>query len=173
MSGINPAAVYAAAYNAQAAQAAQPPREPTLLERADAMLMYGEAKAAAQAYRKYLEDVPDDAAAMRSLAIALLAQRRFDESIAVLAMAYEKEPRLARTPIDPAFFGEPSALRRQVNAAVTYANRVNSGSSWLLVAALMQAEGRDDVALRMATRARETGLRENVASEFADVLKTN
>lgn len=171
LTGVNPAAVYAAAYNAQMQTAQQPPqREPTELEKADAMLMYGESKAAAQAYRKYLEAVPDDAAAMRSLAIALLGQRRFDEAVAVMAMAYDKQPRLARTPIDAALFGDAASLRRQLNSAVTYANRVNSGSAWLLVAALMQAEGREDVAARIAARAREAGLSEPIATELADVL---
>ena len=173
MTGVNPAAVYAAAYNAQAAQQAQPQREPTPLEKADAMLMYGETKAASEAYRKYLEDAPDDAAAMRSLAIALLDLRRFDEAVAVMAMAYEKQPRLARTPIDPALFGGPSGLRSRVNAAVTYANRVNSGSAWLMVAALMQSEGRDEVAVRMIERAKLAGLSDLIASQMADVLKKN
>lgn len=171
--GVNPAAVYAAALQAQSSQAAQPAREPTALERADALLMYGDSKAAVEAYRKYLEDVPDDAAAMRSLAIGLLGVRRFDEAVAVMAMAYEKQPRLARTPIDPALFGDSGGLRRQLNSAVAYANRVNSGSAWLLVAALMQAEGREDVALRMVVRAREAGLAEPVANELADVLRVD
>jgi tetratricopeptide (TPR) repeat protein len=165
--------VYAAALSAQAAQAAQPPREPTPLEKADALLLYGEPKASAEAYRKYLEDAPDDASAMRSLAIAMLQLRRFDEAVAVMAMAYDKQPRLARTPIDPAFFGDAAGLRKSLNSAVNYANRVNSGSAWLLVAALMQAEGRDDVALRMAERARAAGLAEPVATQLADVLRRN
>lgn len=173
ISGINPAAVYAAALSAQAAQTAQPPREPTPLEKADALLLYGEPKASAEAYRKYLEDAPDDASAMRSLAIALLQLRRFDEAVAVMAMAYDKQPRLARTPIDPAFFGDAAGLRKSLNSAVNYANRVNSGSAWLLVAALMQAEGRDDVALRMTERARAAGLAEPVATQLADVLRRN
>jgi len=173
LTGVNPAAVYAAAYNAQSAQQAPAVREPTPLERADAMLMYGESKLAAEAYRKYLEDAPDDAAAMRSLALALLDLRRFDESVAVMAMAYEKQPRLARTPIDPTFFDDASDLRKSVNAAVTYANRVNSGSAWLLVATLMQAEERDDVAAKMVERAKGAGLAEGVATELADVLRRN
>lgn len=173
MYGVNPSAVYAAALNAQANQPSQPTREPTALEKADALLMYGQSKAAVDAYRKYLEDVPDDAAAMRSLAIGLQSIRRFDEAIAVMAMAYEKQPRLARTPIDPAMFGDSAGLRRQLNAAVSYANRVNCGSAWLFVAVLMQAEGREDVARRMVTRARESGLAEPIASELADVLRTN
>ncbi len=172
LTGVSPAAVYAAAYNAQTAQQqAQPAREPTPLEKADAMLMYGDSKGAIDAYRRYLDAVPDDAPVMRSLAVALLDQKRFDEAVAVLAMAYEKQPRLARTPIDPALFGDAAGLRRRLNAAVTYANRVNSGSAWLLVAALMQCEGREDVALRIVERARAAGLADPIAVQMADVLK--
>ena len=170
--GVNPAAIYAAAYAAMnPAPAAPAVREPTPLERADALLMYGEPKAAAEAYRKYLEDAPGDAAPMRSLAVALLQQRRFDEAVAVMAMAYEREPRLARTAIDPLFFEDSANLRKSVNAMVTYANRVNSASSWMTVATLMQAEERDDVALRMIERAKDLGLSATVVDQFTDVLK--
>jgi len=174
LTGVNPAAMYASMYNAQAAQAAasaQPAREPTPLEQADAMLAYGESRAAVEAYRKYLDDAPDDAAAMRSLAVGLLDLRRFDEAVAVMVMAYERQPRLARTPLGPEALGGSAELRRRVTSSVAYANRVNSASAWLLVAALMQAEGRDDVALRMVERARVSGLAEPVAAEFGAVLK--
>lgn len=168
MSGAASQAILAAL----AQQAVSPPREPTVLERADALLAMGEARAATEAYRRYLEDVPDDAAVMRSLALALMADRRFDESVAVLAMAYQKSPRLARTPIDPALLADDAAsLRRLVNSAVGYANRVRSGSAWLLAAVLVQAEGRDAVALSMVERGRDLGLSDEVAAELAAVLK--
>ncbi|MBX3406433.1 MAG: tetratricopeptide repeat protein [Phycisphaeraceae bacterium] len=157
---------------AMAQQAISPPREPTVLERADALLAMGDARAATEAYRRYLEDVPDDAAVMRSLALALMEDRRLDESVAVLAMAYQKSPRLARTPIDPALIADDVAsLRRRVNSAVGYANRVRSGSAWLLAAVLVQAEGRDAVALSMIDRGRDVGLSEEVAAEMTAVLK--
>lgn len=168
MSGVASQAILAAL----AERAVNPPREPTVLERADALLASGQARAAAEAYRKYLDDVPDDAAVMRSLALALMADRRFDESVAVLAMAYQKSPRLARTPVDAALIADDAAsLRRRVNSAVGYANRVRSGSAWLLAAVLVQAEGRDDVALSMVERGREQGLHADVATELAAVLK--
>lgn len=168
MSGVASQAILAAL----AERAVNPPREPTVLERADALLASGQARAATEAYRKYLDDVPDDAAVMRSLALALMADRRFDESVAVLAMAYQKSPRLARTPVDAALIADDAAsLRRRVNSAVGYANRVRSGSAWLLAAVLVQAEGRDDVALSMVERGREQGLHADVATELAAVLK--
>lgn len=173
---IDPFVMYTAALqaakSAAAVQQLASVREPTPLERADALLAMGETSRAVEGYRKYLEDVPDDANVMRSLAIALMEDRRLDEAVSVLALAYEKNPRLARTPIDAGLFAADAAdLRRRVNSAVSYANRVRSGSAWLLAAALVQAEGRDAVALSMVDRARGMGLAAPVADELTAVLK--
>lgn len=148
-----------------------PVRELTVAEQADLLLGTNRPEAAAQLYQEHLSQHPDDAAAIRALAVALLKSGRPQEAVAVAAMAYDKDPSgLAIRPIPTALFSDPDDLRAALNRAVTYANRVNTASAWLLVATLMQAEGRDRVAARMLDRAIALGLSERVASAMAAEL---
>jgi hypothetical protein len=65
------------------------------------------------------------------------------------------------------FWGGSSVrLRRSVTSTVRFAQRSPSGNAWLAVAVLMQAEGRDDVALRMIDRAADEGLNPTVADRM-------
>lgn len=148
-----------------------PVRELTVVEQADLLLGTNRPEAAAMLYQEHLAQHPDDAVAMRALAVALLKAGRPQEAVAVAAMAYDKDPSgLAIRPIPTVLFSDPDDLRAALNRAVTYANRVNTASAWLLVATLMQAEGRDPVAARMLDRAIDLGLSERVASAMAAEL---
>jgi hypothetical protein len=53
---------------------------------------------------------------------------------------------------------ESARLRELVVKSVRYANRMNTGSAWLMVTILMQAEGRNDLALTNLAKAESVGL---------------
>lgn len=101
----------------------------------------------------------EDTGAMRLLALALLDTRQADDAVAMLRQAYRIDPTLASRAIDVDMLGLNSARRSDlINRAVEYANRVGSGSSWLMVSVLMQADGRFDLARRMLKRGADVGL---------------
>jgi hypothetical protein len=78
-------------------------------------------------------------------------------------------PGLASEAMDTGLWGDsPLRLRRSVTDAVRYAHDIQSGNAWLMVAVLMQAEGRDQVALKMLERAEAAGL----SSAVGDRLRT-
>ncbi len=164
---VDPFAAGAYMQTPPATQYAAPMRELTPLEQADAALRDGEVQAAIRQYREYLDKTPDDAPAMRSLALALLAGRQPSQAAAVMALAYQKDPSLARRPIDPGQVkNDLSGMRTLVQSAVRYANKVDSGSAWLTVAVLIQGEGRVAVAKKMVLRAKAHGLDAKVADEL-------
>jgi tetratricopeptide (TPR) repeat protein len=159
------------AYQQQQPQAQAPARELTTLEKAEAALANGQGAQAIHFYREYLKEWPDDTMAMRALALALVNERRWDQAAAVMAMAYEKNPKLAyQTPDASILPGGLTGLRKLVTAGVTYAGRVKTSSSWLLVAVLMQAEGRPEVALKMLERSKAEGLNAKVLVELTVAL---
>lgn len=101
----------------------------------------------------------EDTAAMRVLALAMLDSRQPDDAAAMLRQAYRIDPTLAGRGLDVDVLGlNPARRSALINRAVEYANRVGSGSSWLMVAVLMQADGRFDLARRMLKRGADVGL---------------
>lgn len=149
----------------------QPPRPITATERAESALVGGDPEFAEQILRDHLRTSPDDTDAMRYLAVALLEGGQPAQAVAVMTMAYDKDPTLAGQPLPgPRLFRDPDDLRAALNRAVTYANRVNTASSWLLVATLMQAEGRDRVARRMVERAADLGLDDRIVDPLLTEL---
>ena len=155
-------------YSYPAPQAVPPePAEPlTDDELAARKLGAGHASDAIDLYRVFLRDNPDDAHAMRGLALALLADSRFKEGVAMMAMAYRTDPPLADEAIDAQMFGSKKGLRGQVRRCVIHANRTGLASAWLTVAVLMQAEDRDDRALKVLQRARDAELETVVADNL-------
>jgi hypothetical protein len=150
---------------------AEPPPPPTDAEVAATLLKAGDADGAADKYRLFLRDHADDAEAMRGLAVALLVAGEHDQGVAMMSMAYRTDPTLADRPLDDAtLFRSDADLRKSVVKAVNFANKIKSASSWLSVGVLMQAEGRDDTALRMIARASDLGLDAALVKKFKVAL---
>ena len=91
---------------------------------------------------------------LRLRAVALVGARRHEHAVRELVRAYEMDPSLARRALfGKELVGDAYRLRRMVNSSVRYAHKSGDADAWVLVAMLMQAEGRDRVARRMLARA--------------------
>lgn len=106
--------------------------------------------------RREAEDseVERDRSDLRLAAFALAGDGQFERAERLFAEAYSEDPGLK----DRAMSGEAlgiraSEMRRMVTRAVAHAHRVDRPDAWLMVAVLMQAEGRDDLARQMLQRA--------------------
>ena len=164
---VDPMTTSAGAPMVQSGDGSQQQRELTLLERADLTLHSGNAPAAIKLYRAYLDKYPDDAAASRSLAMALVDDHRIDQAVAVLALSYERQPRLAGTPIDPdTLSGSDMTHRRRFTAVMDYANRTKTASAYFAAAVLAQSEDRDGTAARLLDKAMQAGLNPRVGEEM-------
>ncbi len=148
-----------------------PPPPPTDREIGDASLYSGFPERAAAAYRAHLVTNADDAEVIRLLGLALIDARDPKEGVAVIGLAYRKDPALCEQPIPWNLFGgSRAALRTNVNRASIYAKNVNSASAWLAMTVLVQAEGRLDVASRLIERARAAGLDKTLADRMVTTL---
>ena len=145
-----------------------PEAEPlTPIESARAWMYQGNADEAARWYREYLEENPDDARVMREYAAAMQESGRMLDAVAMMAYAYDRDPGLANEAMPTRIWGDSAfRLRDAVTDSVKYGHRVSSGNVWLLVAVLMQAEGRDLVALKMIERAVAEGLDPDLADRM-------
>jgi len=145
-----------------------PEPEPlTPIESARAWMYYGNAEEAAEWYRTYLGENPDDARVMREYAAALLEGGRMLDAVAMMGYAYGQDPGLANEAMPTSIWGDSAfRLRHAVTDSVKYGHRVSSGNVWLLVAVLMQAEGRDIVAAKMIDRAVTEGLDPGIADRM-------
>jgi hypothetical protein len=133
-----------------------PPPPPTLLELASAAMAQRQPKVAVEALRREVREQGETAETLRLL-----------DAAAVMRSAYRLDPKLATAPLDAAAAGvDGRRLRELVKGAVLAANRGESASEWLLVAALMQAEGRNELSSTMASRAAKAGLEPEIASGF-------
>lgn len=131
----------------------------TALEAGAAAMLAGDYARAVTHLRAQVRENATDAKSMRLLAVALLADGRTDDAAAMVRGAYRQNTMLAIDPLVPADAGmTPRQVRDLVSRAVIQANRDNSASSWLLVAVLMQAEGRGELAGTMLQRAQKQGL---------------
>lgn len=107
----------------------------------------------------------------RLRAVALVGAGRLEEAATAIGDAYLAEPRLAGLPLSgEALAKDRAALRRLVLRAIDYAGRHPSSDAWLLAAVMTQAEGRDEVAARFASRAEAQGLDATVARALFDAL---
>lgn len=142
------------------------------LERARIMLAAGDATEAIGAYCEHLGDSASDAAAVRELAMALLAANRYADGVAMMRLAYEQDPTLAHRPVDPRLLGPDASglLREMIRRIAPMANSMNASSPWLAEAVLMQAEGRLSHGRRMLRRAIDAGLEERIAAPLAAEL---
>lgn len=152
----------------QRLQGGDPEPEPmTPIESARAWMAAGNPDEAAGWYREYLDENPDDARVMREYAAALLEGGRMLDAVALMGYAYSQEPGMVNEAMSPLIWGGSAfRLRDAVTDSVRYGHRVSSGNVWLLVAVLMQAEGRDMVALKMINRAVDEGLDQALADRM-------
>jgi hypothetical protein len=141
-------------------------------ERGDTLLEAGAFKQAITAYKAHLNDNPGDAGAMRSLGMALIADSQLQDGVAMVAMAYKADPALASEPVQGALLSGAGGVRAMVERVSVFANRVKLPSAWLTLAALMQAEGRNQLAGRMIDRARQAGLEAGLAAQMQAALKS-
>ena len=173
---------YAAAQRvSQQAGSAQPapqqaaPEPLSALDRARIALSSGEHSDSVVRYRAYLAEQrelgSEDFAVAVELAVALLAEGRHDDAVAMFRLAYSSDPGLAATPVNLRVGLSDARWRELVVSAVRHANRRGSPASWLAVGVLMQAEGRPDVALRMIDRASGLGLDDQIATPLAAALR--
>ena len=140
---------------------------PTLLDLAAAATAEGRPKVAVEALRREVRERGEQAGTLRLLAVALAMDDQWKEAAAAIRSAYRQDPKLATTPMDALGAGlEDRPLRALLKRAVHAANRSKGASEWLLVAALMQAEGRVALASTMATRAANAGLEPEIAAGF-------
>ncbi len=151
-----------------------PPTAPaTAKDRGDILLRDGLAEQAIDAYKEHLAANADDADTIRRYALALIVDKRFEEGVAMMGLAYQRDvEKLAGMPLDGTLVpGGKTGLRNTVNSTVAFANTARSGSSWLTVMVMMQAEGRSAVALKQLDKARAAGLDREVANVMEKTLK--
>lgn len=157
--------------------AAQPPAPQqqaplTTIELADQAWRGGETAEAVRYFRDYMDENPDDHDALRYLALALIDDRKVDQAVAIMAMAYAQSPRLASRPLDPDDLpGGDIEFRKRLNAVSIFASKVKSSSAWLTLSVLMQAEDREATAAKMLDRAKAAGLDAKVAAELEQALR--
>jgi hypothetical protein len=167
---VTPPAAAPAASPAPASPQASPP--PTDFERGVLALQANDIAYSIAALRKHLREHADDARAMRVLAVALLADKQADDAAGLMRAALRTDAKLAGEPVSPLGLGfSERRFRDLVTRAVDQANNVNTSGAWLLVATLMQAEGRDDKALGMLERARAQGLERDLYDAMVVELK--
>lgn len=143
----------------------------TVPERGALRLQRGKTESAIALLRSYTESNPADDDAARTLALALLDARRTKEGIAVMALVYERNPRLAWSPLAPDVVGPSQDLRALLVRVVEYGHRTNTASAWLTAAILMQGEGREAPALKMLDRADALGLDADLSRSMRQALK--
>ncbi len=145
-----------------------PPPPPTVLERARLAMAARAWEDAIGLYEEALDPErggnAEDHSAMRELGFALGTAGRLEQAASVVRLAYEQDPTLAARPVDVTWDGDGWWLRGLTRRAVREATEVPTGTNWLLVAVLMQADGRNDHALRMLERAEAAGLEGEVLS---------
>ncbi|MGJ8636512.1 MAG: hypothetical protein ACSHX5_06680 [Phycisphaerales bacterium] len=123
------------------------------------------------AYGAHLKDHPEDWLVARELGIALLQAGRTVDAINLVHEAYLKNPELGILPLNPKLLGDSEErLGKLVPRVVQHTNLKPSAEGWLLVAVLMQAQGRIELAGEMLDRAEDLGLDETIVEGFEKAL---
>ena len=111
------------------------------------------------------EETGVDREALRLAGLAAAGEGRFAEAERLMTEAYAEDPSLELTPLrGKTLVGGSREMRKLVTGAVAFAYRQPSAGAWDVVSWLMQAEGRHDMARKMAERAE--GMRELGDSEI-------
>lgn len=152
---------------------APPPVPATVIEQAREALALGGADRAVTLYKEHLGEFHQDSVALRELGAALLEAGRLAEGIAVIREAYTMNPGLADEPLDGWIFGvrADDRLANLVRRVGAYANSGGNASPWLALTMLMQAQGRDHIALMNMVKGVDRGLDEAIANPLGDALR--
>ncbi|QYK48493.1 MAG: hypothetical protein KF838_01245 [Phycisphaeraceae bacterium] len=144
----------------------------TDLTKADAALAAGRASEAAALYEAHLKQNADEAlGAMVRHGLALIESGRVSEGIAVVYQAYESDHGLADNSLRLAIpEWSEHRIRTMVSRVVGHANRNQSASSWLVVALLMEAEGRASLANQMLDRSVGFGLDQSLGMRVRGMI---
>lgn len=141
------------------------------LARADEQFAGGDSERAVALYEEHLAENPDDFGVRVRFGLAMLESGRADDAVAVLHHAYASDPSLAEVSLGGVLDGwSGSRLRAMVAKSVSHANRTQSASAWMVVALLMEAEGRAPLAERMLDRAIGAGLDRSLAPRIAALI---
>lgn len=126
---------------------------------------------AVAAYGRHLQDYPEDWLVVREMGVALLAAGRPEDAMDMVREAYLKSPELGILPLNRSILGESKeGLRALVIRAVQHTNRSPRAKGWLLVAVLMQAQGRVELAGEMLDRAEGLGLDPEIVKGLREAL---
>lgn len=149
---------YAPAQPDPAAQQGAAASQTDALQYAESLLGAERFKQAAVAYREHMAQHPDDADALRMLAVTLILDRRPREAADLMLAAYRMNPTLADAPVSlPAGLGNAD-LAAAAGRAIDYAQRSKDAGSWLAAAVLSHARAKTPVARQFAESARAAGL---------------
>lgn len=143
------------------------PAEP--VDEGRAALSAGQWDLAARIFERRLTGEPDNLDWARQQALALAGAARTERAAGTLAAAMSRNPDFAANPIDVSALS-PEQLRRVITVSSGHANTAGTPESWLLVAALMQAEGRPDQSRRMLERALGAGLDAEMGKRLLDAI---
>lgn len=140
------------------------------IERARLALERGKDADAIPFLNEHLAQSDDDTDAMRLLAAALLNTGKPHEGVALMMLAYVREPELAARPLSQSSLGGDAAMEARATAAVAFANRQKTSSAYFVAAVLAQGAERFAVARRMLDRAHSAGLDRVVWSHMSTAI---
>ena len=147
------------------------PPPPTAYESAIIAFREGKAANAIPFLREHLKANAEDADAMRLLGLAQIAGGKTPDGAAMIRAAYMLDPTLAERKIAYTELGfSGSAFRDVFTRAMSYANNARSGSAYLAVAVLAQAEGRDAITQQMVEKASKAGLQREISDALLATL---
>ena len=147
------------------------PTPPTELDYALEAMRAERTSVAIDHFIEYFKDHPTDYVALRLSALMYLEEKQPSEAATRITSAYKHMPELARRPINAAELQMSSArLRELVVKASKYAQRTKTGSSWLVMTVLAQAEGRTEVAMNNLKKASAAGLDQDIVVAMTKVL---
>ncbi len=154
---------------------AQPPAPvdpPTAIELARIALTFGDGEAAALHYREHILENSEDSQALREYGLTMLELGKLSDGFAAIRKAYRDTPTLAATPIELARLGFDAPRMRKLMWAVSpEANKIQTSSAWLTLAALLQAQGKDVAAQRMLQKSEANGLDEPITQAMKSALQ--
>ena len=133
----------------------------------------GKLAAAQASLRSHLVSQPDDARAMRLLAVMMLDDGHDADAASLMLSAYRKDPSLASSSLDPSVYQVSAARWTQLrDAALESAQRSRTDGSWLLASVMLQSDNQKDLARDMLDRSRAAGLDSSVSQSMKSALSS-
>lgn len=133
----------------------------------------GKLAAAQASLRSHLVSQPDDARAMRLLAVMMLDDGHDVDAASLMLSAYRKDPSLANSSLDPSVYQVSHTRWTQLrNTALESAQRSRTDGSWLLASVMLQSDNQKDLARDMLDRSRAAGLDTSVSQSMKQALGT-